>query len=150
MRKPREGRGSAWLGMIVHALLSWKARIGRMIRGEARARTPLPVVRGPRLEPRFDGEVAGSAYDDDYEDEEAEPAPRRRAAPRAPARRSGSGYMLPSLNLLAAPRANERTTLSRELIDGNAVALESVLQDFGVAGGNHQCASRTGGHALRT
>jgi S-DNA-T family DNA segregation ATPase FtsK/SpoIIIE len=49
-----EDRGSAWLGMIVHALLSWKARVGRMIRGEARARTPLPVVRGPRLEPRFD------------------------------------------------------------------------------------------------
>src|SRR5580765_8531798 len=129
-----EDRGSAWLGMIVHALLSWKARVGRMIRGEARARTPLPVVRGPRLEPRFDGDGGAAAYDDDYEDQDAEPAPRRRAAPRAPVRRSGSGYMLPSLNLLAAPRANERTTLSRELIDGNAVALESVLQDFGVRG----------------
>ena len=125
-------RGSAWLGMIVHALLSWKARIGRMIRGEARTRTPLPVVRGPRLEPRFDGDGGATAYSDD--DDDAEPAPRRRAAPRAPARRSGSGYLLPSLNLLAAPRANERTTLSREIIDGNAVALESVLQDFGVRG----------------
>ncbi|MFY9687496.1 MAG: DNA translocase FtsK 4TM domain-containing protein [Pseudolabrys sp.] len=130
-----EDRGSAWLGMIVHALLSWKARIGRMVRGEARARTPLPVVRGPRLEPRFDGDgVGAAAYDDDYEDEDAEPAPRRRAAPRTPVRRSGSGYMLPSLNLLAAQRASERTTLSREIIDGNAVALESVLQDFGVRG----------------
>src|SRR6186997_1465877 len=129
-----EDRGSAWLGMIVHALLSWKARIGRMIRGEERQRTPLPVMRGPRLEPRFDGDGGAAAYDDDYEDEDAEPAPRRRAAPRAPVRRSGSGYMLPSLNLLAAPRANERTTLSREIIDGNAVALESVLQDFGVRG----------------
>jgi DNA segregation ATPase FtsK/SpoIIIE, S-DNA-T family len=129
-----EDRGSAWLGMIVHALLSWKARVGRMIRGEARARTPLPVVRGPRLEPRFDGDGGDAAYDDNYEDEDAEPAPRRRAAPRVPARRSGSGYMLPSLNHLAAPRANERTTLSREIIDGNAVALESVLQDFGVRG----------------
>jgi S-DNA-T family DNA segregation ATPase FtsK/SpoIIIE len=127
-----EDRGSAWLGMLVHALLSWKARIGRMIRGEPRARAPLPVVRGPRLEPRFDGEAA---YEDDsYEDEDVVPAPRRRTAPRAPARRSGSGYMLPSLNLLAAPRAGERTTLSREIIDGNAVALESVLQDFGVRG----------------
>ena len=130
-----EDRGSALLGMIVHALLSWKARIGRMIRGETRARTPLPVVRGPRLEPRFDGDGGvAAAYDDDYEEEDAEPAPRRRAAPRTPARRSGSGYMLPSLNLLAAPRAGERTTLSREIIDGNAVALESVLQDFGVRG----------------
>src|SRR5262245_25029528 len=127
-----EDQGSAWLGMLVHALLSWKARIGRMIRGEARARAPLPVVRGPRLEPRFDGEAA---YEDDsYEDEDVVPAPRRRTAPRAPARRSGSGYMLPSLGLLAAPRAGERTTLSREIIDGNAVALESVLQDFGVRG----------------
>jgi S-DNA-T family DNA segregation ATPase FtsK/SpoIIIE len=129
-----EDRGSAWLGMIVHALLSWKARIGRIIRGDSRQRTPLPVVRGPRLEPRFDGDSSAAEYDDDYEDEDAEPAPKRRAAPRTPARRSGSGYMLPSLNLLAAPRASERTTLSREIIDGNAVALESVLQDFGVRG----------------
>src|SRR5262245_58780730 len=128
-----EDRGSAWLGMLVHALLSWKARIGRMIRGsEARARVPLPAVRGPRLEPRFGGDTV---YEDaSYEDEDAIPAPRRRTAPRVPTRRSGSGYMLPSLNLLAAPRANERTTLSREIIDGNAVALESVLQDFGVRG----------------
>src|SRR6188508_3759881 len=104
-----EDRGSAWLGMIVHALLSWKARIGRMIRGETRARTPLPVVRGPRLEPRFDGDGGVTAYDDDdYEDEDAEPAPRKRAATRVPARRSGSGYILPSLNLLAAQRASER------------------------------------------
>ena len=42
--------------------------------------------------------------------------------------------MLPSLNLLAAPRASERTTLSRDIIDANAMALESVLQDFGVRG----------------
>ena len=41
--------------MIVHALLSWKARIGRMIRGDRRARTPMPAPRGPRQEPRFDG-----------------------------------------------------------------------------------------------
>ena len=45
----------AWLGMIVHALLSWKARIGRMIRGDRRARIPMPAPRGPRQEPRFDG-----------------------------------------------------------------------------------------------
>src|SRR4029079_19685185 len=116
--KDEGDHASAWLGMIVHALLSWKARIGRMNRGDARARTPLPVVRGPRLEPRFEGDGGDAVYDDDYEDDDAETAHPRRAAPRVPARRSGSGYMLPSLNHLAAPRANERTTLSREIIDG--------------------------------
>ena len=127
---------SAWLGMIVHALLSWKARIGRMIRGESRVRTAMPAAQGPRREPRFDGE------DDEYEDEgeeeedddEDSPAPRRRAAARVRSRRGGNGYTLPSLNLLAAQRASERTTLSRDIIDGNATALESVLQDFGVRG----------------
>ncbi len=128
-----DDHGSAWIGMIVHALLSWKARIGRMIRGDVRARTPLPAPRGLRHEPRFDGRIA--EYEDDIEDDEDDaPAPRRRAAPRAPVRRSGNGYTLPSLNLLAAPRATERTTLSRDIIDGNAAALESVLQDFGVRG----------------
>jgi S-DNA-T family DNA segregation ATPase FtsK/SpoIIIE len=130
-----DDHGSAWLGMIVHALLSWKARIGRMIRGDRRARTPMPAPRGPRQEPRFDGfGREASAYDDDEDDEDNAPARRRRAAPRAPVRRSGNGYMLPSLNLLAAPRASERTTLPRDIIDGNAAALESVLQDFGVRG----------------
>ncbi len=129
-----DDQGSAWIGMLVHALLSWKARIGRMIRGDTRARTPLPAApRGQRYEPRFDGRA--TEYEDDFEDEEEDaPAPRRRAAPRAPVRRSGNGYTLPSLNLLAAPRASERTTLSRDIIDGNAAALESVLQDFGVRG----------------
>ena len=123
---------SAWLGMIVHALLSWKARIGRMIRGDVRARAPMPVSQGPRHEPRFDGE--DSEYEDEEEDDEEAPAPRRRAAARAPSRRGTNGYTLPSLNLLAAQRASERTTLSRDIIDGNATALESVLQDFGVRG----------------
>ncbi len=57
-----------------------------------------------------------------------------RAAPRAPVRRSANGYVLPSLNLLTAQRVSERTTLSKDLIDANAVALESVLGDFGVRG----------------
>jgi len=125
---------SAWLGMIVHALLSWKARIGRMIRGDVRARTPMPAAQSPRHEPRFDGGDYDSEDEIEEEDDEESPAPRRRAAPRAATRRGGNGYTLPSLNLLAAARASERTTLSRDIIDGNATALESVLQDFGVRG----------------
>src|SRR5450631_1117537 len=140
---------SAWLGMIVHALLSWKARAGRMLRRTPR--TPLPaanfgnlqVSNGPRQEPRFDayGRVANlgnlpaePVFADEEDEDDAQPSPRRRPAPRVPARRSANGYVLPSLNLLTAQRVSERTTLSKELIDANAVALESVLGDFGVRG----------------
>jgi S-DNA-T family DNA segregation ATPase FtsK/SpoIIIE len=126
-----DDHGSAWLGMIVHALLSWKARIGRLIRGDRRAWMPAP--RGPRQEPRFDGRAL-AVFEDNFDDEVDAPARRKRATPRAFVRRSGNGYTLPSLNLLAAPRASERTTLARDIIDGNAAALESVLQDFGVRG----------------
>ena len=68
------------------------------------------------------------------DDEEDAPAPRARkaAAPPKPQRRGG--YKLPPLDLLAAPKAKERTTLSNDIIQGNAQALEGVLQDFGVRG----------------
>lgn len=134
----------AWLGMIEHALLSWKARIGRMFR-RAPARAPVRAARpaGPRAEPRFDGHarVASPALaptddaEEDYEDEEEAPAPRRKApAAKAPSRRSGSGFQLPSLNLLTAQKVSERTTLPKDLLDANAASLESVLSDFGVRG----------------
>jgi S-DNA-T family DNA segregation ATPase FtsK/SpoIIIE len=133
-----DDHASAWRGMIAHALLSWKARFFLLFRRTPR--TPLPIARtsGARMEPRFDGlgrvAAPSMAPEPDYdEDEDAPPAPRRRVAPRQPARRGG-GFELPSLNLLAAQRASERTTLPKDLIDANATALESVLQDFGVRG----------------
>jgi DNA segregation ATPase FtsK/SpoIIIE, S-DNA-T family len=133
-----EREPSAWRGMLTHALLSWRARLGRWIRGAAR--TPLPAMQlsGDRMEPRFDGQrrmapPVQPAFAGEDEDDEA-PTPRRRAAPRMPARRSANGYVLPSLNFLSAQRASERTTLSKDIIDANAVALESVLGDFGVRG----------------
>jgi S-DNA-T family DNA segregation ATPase FtsK/SpoIIIE len=130
---------SAWLGMIAHALLSWQARAGRLFRATPHRPLPaaklgnLPAAPGARLEPRFDG--PGFAAEPDYDDDEEydAPAPRRRTAPRRIVRRAG-GYVLPSLGLLAAPRASDRTTLSKELIDSNAAALETVLGDFGVRG----------------
>ncbi len=50
-------RASAWLGLIAHALLSWKARAGRMLRGTPRSplRAAMPGATGPRQEPRFEG-----------------------------------------------------------------------------------------------
>ncbi|HEY2755670.1 MAG TPA: DNA translocase FtsK 4TM domain-containing protein, partial [Pseudolabrys sp.] len=148
-------RASPWLGMIVHALLSWKARLGLVLRRNARlpARAPGQAPTGARHEPRFDnlGRVAAPSTaperddyaadeeegDEEYEDAPpAQPAPRKRPAAAAPkpAKKAGSGYTLPSLNLLTAARPNERATLSKEAIQANASSLESVLQDFGVRG----------------
>jgi S-DNA-T family DNA segregation ATPase FtsK/SpoIIIE len=133
-----DDHASAWLGMIVHALLSWKARIGRLLRGQRpRVRAAMPAPTGSRQEPRFDGlgrVAVPAAVEEEYEEEDAAPTPRRRAPARLPARRTTNGYALPSLNLLTAQRVSERTTLSKDLIDANAVALESVLADFGVRG----------------
>jgi DNA segregation ATPase FtsK/SpoIIIE, S-DNA-T family len=135
-----EDRASAWLGMIEHALLSWKSRIGRVFCSTP-ARMPLraakPFAGGGRSEPRFDGHnrVAMPAADElDTCEDEAQVASRRRAPTKMVPRRSGGGFVLPSLNLLTAQKVSERTTLSKDIIDANAVALESVLGDFGVRG----------------
>jgi DNA segregation ATPase FtsK/SpoIIIE, S-DNA-T family len=135
-----DDHASAWLGMIAHALLSFKARFVRLMKGapKPRARMPAPIQSGNRMEPRFDGSgrmpaPVESECDDNGEEET--PAPRRRAAPpRAPVRRSGSGFVLPALSLLTAQRAAERTTLPAAVIQENATMLESVLGDFGVRG----------------
>jgi len=131
---------SAWLGMIEHALLSWKSRFVRLFRPSA-PRTPLrparPSAAGLRAEPRFDGHnrvMPASADEVEEFEKEAQAAPRRRAPAKVAARRSSNGFVLPSLNLLTAQKVSERTTLSKDIIDANAVALESVLGDFGVRG----------------
>src|SRR6185312_8305657 len=111
-----------------HALLSMKARLWLMLR--PRPRTAIAPA-GSRQEPRFGGlnrvpapSMAPAADEEDGEEEEEAPAPRKRAAPRAPVRRSGSGFDLPSLNLLAAQRASERSQMPKDVIDANATALE--------------------------
>src|SRR6202166_971345 len=136
-----DDHASAWRVMIAHALLSWKARVGRLFRNTPRTplRVAMPAASGARQEPRFDayGRVAmpaESAFAGEDEDDIDQPAPRRRAATRVPSRRASGGFVLPSLNLLTAQRASERTTLPKDVIDANAVALDSVLGDFGVRG----------------
>src|SRR5205085_6562770 len=64
------------------------------------------------------------------EDEQPEP-PKKKAKP---SRRGGGGYVLPSLDLLAAARSNGRPQVSAETLQNNSAALEGVLGDFGVRG----------------
>jgi S-DNA-T family DNA segregation ATPase FtsK/SpoIIIE len=141
-----DDRASVSLGWIVHALLSLKARIGRLI---ARRRQTMALAReraSHRAEPRMGGRRAvveeeyaedEECYDEDDEDAEEDEIPRRsRAAPQAKPRRlhvSGS-FVLPSLTLLAAAKASDRATPSTAEIEENAESLENVLEDFGVKG----------------
>jgi S-DNA-T family DNA segregation ATPase FtsK/SpoIIIE len=144
-------RASISLGWIVHALLSLKARIGRLLARRSRPQNFSRQSLRPRNEPRLTGRRAAVAEDEDYaddeeeedyeeedeeEEEEEEIKPRRaRAAPQPKRRVNISGsFTLPSLNLLATPKASDRSTPSTAEIEENAEALESVLEDFGVKG----------------
>jgi DNA segregation ATPase FtsK/SpoIIIE, S-DNA-T family len=80
-----------------------------------------------------DGDDEEDDEDDDEDDSAAAKRSRRKPAP-AVKRRSAEGYELPSLAVLAAPKSNERSAPSEQVIKENAVSLESVLEDFGVRG----------------
>jgi len=130
----------AWisLGFLTHELLSLRARIALLFR-----RRPSPPSDGAmprrRIEPHFGKPTEQPLAPDDLGDESDAEMPvaaakKPRPAPKPVRRGPDGGYALPSLNLLTAPRASERTTLSAELIRENAAALEGVLADFGVRG----------------
>ena len=133
-----EERGWISLGFLAHSLLSFRARVARLF--GRRQRAPLPAadaVAMPRrrIEPRFDNSAERYADDDAEDDDAAEAAPRVRK-PRAPKppRRSSGGYVLPPLELLTQPSKIGRATVSSDILQENATALEGVLGDFGVRG----------------
>jgi S-DNA-T family DNA segregation ATPase FtsK/SpoIIIE len=137
------------LGWITHGLLSLRARLSRAF-ARRPARAPVRPEAPPqgRVEPRFEasGRAAApprSAAEEDDEDADVgaqvgahagTQAPRKPKATPRPPRRSSGGYVLPSLELLAAPKAIGRAMLSTDALQANATALEGVLADFGVRG----------------
>src|SRR5262245_40002881 len=140
-----DGEERAWisLGWITHGFLSLKARLARLLARRPRTRPAArpdapPAQAGSRTEPRFDEAPRATLApqleaDEDEDDEEDEPpAPKKPKA--APPRRSSGGYVLPPLELLAAPKAIGRAVLSADALQTNATALEGVLGDFGVRG----------------
>jgi S-DNA-T family DNA segregation ATPase FtsK/SpoIIIE len=145
-----DDRSSAVLGWIAHAAMSTKARLGRLLalaykslvssaptsRASAFDRQEPSLGAGrtapslaPQAEEDFDDEI-----DEDDEDAPVARAPRKKAAPRAPMRKSSDKFELPSVNVLTAPRASDRQPLSKTELDTNSRALEGVLGDFGVRG----------------
>jgi DNA segregation ATPase FtsK/SpoIIIE, S-DNA-T family len=154
-----EEEASVSIGWFVHSLMSFKARLVRMLLAPllyattARTRTKRPLKE--RIEPRLDASEQPIPQDDDEdpeseedgdedsdEEEEDEDSsfkishPKRKQAGSAspPKRKYSDGYELPSLAVLAAPKSSERSAPSEQMIKENAVALESVLEDFGVRG----------------
>ena len=123
------------LGWLIHEVLSIRARIARLFGRrpvtQAAARSTAPR----RIEPRFNAPPVQYAGDDEEVDEADEAEPRAPRKPRAPRpRRSNGGYTLPALELLTQPSKIGRATVSTEMLQENATALESVLGDFGVRG----------------
>jgi DNA segregation ATPase FtsK/SpoIIIE, S-DNA-T family len=119
------------LGFLMHSVLSLRAQLARLF--GLRRRSALPAadaVLRRRVEPRFD-----EAADDDDDSLDEEETPARVRKPRMPKpRRSSGGYILPPLELLNPPSKVGRATMSSDVLQENAVALEGVLADFGVRG----------------
>jgi DNA segregation ATPase FtsK/SpoIIIE, S-DNA-T family len=139
-----ENEAGGWipLGWITHGFLSLKARLTRALTRRPSARAPArsETPQHARVEPRFDAGARVTlqpavAPEADEEDEASPQAARKpKATPRAPRRSPSGGYVLPSLELLAAPKAIGRAVLSADVLQTNATALEGVLADFGVRG----------------
>src|SRR5256714_7532294 len=94
-----ESRGSVSLGFVFHALMSAKARLGWLLTTAYRSlvsSAPLPRASFERQEPSLSGRGTPSPAphdeEEDFEDEDEEEtvarAPRNKAAPRSPARKS--------------------------------------------------------------
>jgi S-DNA-T family DNA segregation ATPase FtsK/SpoIIIE len=140
-------RSSVSLGWAFHALMSAKARLAWLMAAAYRslvASAPQPrAVSFERQEPSLGGRAAPSLapqaeeeFDDEEDDEEEVPAaraPRKKPAPRAPARKSDK-FDLPAVSMLTAPKASDRQPLSKSELEANSRALEGVLGDFGVRG----------------
>lgn len=145
-------RGSVSLGWLFHALMSTKARLiwllGAAYRSLVSSGPKTKAVAFSRQEPNLGGGRAAPSispqsedenYEDQHEDEEEEQepaarAPRKKAAPKAAAKKSSDKFELPSVSVLAAPKAGDRQPLSKAELEANSRALEGVLQDFGVRG----------------
>jgi DNA segregation ATPase FtsK/SpoIIIE, S-DNA-T family len=143
----QEDGGSVSLGWVFHAAMSAKARLWRLLTlayGRLVASSPAPrKFSFERQEPNLGGRAAPSLapqgemdFDDEEDGEEipAARAPRKKAAPRTPQRKSTDKFELPPINVLTAPRASDRQPLSKSELDSNSRALEGVLGDFGVRG----------------
>jgi S-DNA-T family DNA segregation ATPase FtsK/SpoIIIE len=141
-----EDDGSISLGWIFHALISAKTRLAWLSSRTYRSlvsSAPQSRQSYERQEPRLGSRAASALapqaddeFDAEEDQEEAPPtrAPRRKTASRAGSRKASERFDLPSVTMLAAPKATDRQPLNKSELETNSRALEGVLQDFGVRG----------------
>ncbi len=147
-----DDKGAVRLGFVFHAIMSAKARVvwflttayrafvssGPQTRAAISRNEPTLAGRNrASLAPKLEDEAEAEEIEEDEEEEEEEApaarAPRKKPAPK-PAPRKSDKYDLPSVSMLAAPKAADRQPLSKSELEANSRALEGVLQDFGVRG----------------
>ncbi|WP_425989761.1 DNA translocase FtsK [Afipia sp. DC4300-2b1] len=142
-------RRSVSLGWIVHTAMSAKTRVVRalsaffaMLVGRTESRRSASFERmepnlgggrrAPSLVPQDEYEENEEEEEEEEEDEEPAPRARKRAEPKSSGRKGV--FVLPPVSVLAAPKASDRLTLSKDELEENSRSLEGVLQDFGVRG----------------
>jgi len=161
-RAGEPGWGLVSLGAVIHAALSTKAAIQRLM--ARRVVEPVVATAAGRVqmrqEPRFEDVGAQqqpramrngplTPHMDDEDDEfDDSLSPTRKITPPAPALKSGrrsareaqasffdkGAYELPALMLLAEAKKINVTKISEDALEQNARLLEGVLDDFGVKG----------------
>jgi S-DNA-T family DNA segregation ATPase FtsK/SpoIIIE len=142
---------SVSLGWAFHAVMSARARLWRLLALAYRSLVAsAPTTRaasferqepslggraGPPLAPHSDSDPDEEIdHEEEQEEVSAARAPRKKPAPRAPARKSSDKFELPPISVLTSPKASDRQPLNKSELDTNSRALEGVLGDFGVRG----------------
>jgi len=142
---------SVSLGWAFHAVMSARARLWRLLALAYRSLVAsAPTTRaasferqepslggraGPPLAPHSDSDRDEEIdHEEEQEEVSAARAPRKKPAPRAPARKSSDKFELPPISVLTSPKASDRQPLNKSELDANSRALEGVLGDFGVRG----------------
>ncbi|HEY7243561.1 MAG TPA: DNA translocase FtsK 4TM domain-containing protein [Xanthobacteraceae bacterium] len=130
------------LGWIAHGFLSLKARLQRLLTQPTQSRPAFEAdaaALARRIEPRLESSAPSlepqlEADAGVEQDSGLAGGTERKPRSTRPAKRPSSGYALPPIELLAAPKGTGRAVLSADALAANATALEGVLGDFGVRG----------------
>ena len=143
--------GMVSIGAIIHALLTAKGTLRRMVvRGSNPASESLPIL-SPAPAPASPAPWSGLRDADDILTVAAALAPRVPGSPLspfagaarvAPATRSAvdifarprGEWVMPSITMLTEPKKSVGAKVSQDALEQNARLLEGVLDDFGVKG----------------